>query len=67
MEFSTTTLALIAIIAAFGLIWTLIVSEPANAWHSQFESKKECVEFLKSEFGNTTSEAQFECNKLFPH
>ena len=53
-------LVLIAIIAiaTTGLIWTLTVSQPVDAWHSLFGSKKDCVAFAKST-GNTKAQAQF--------
>lgn len=61
------TLAIFAIIAVTGLIWTLTVSELANAWHSQFATKKECVNFMKDVLHNTTAQAQTMCNKVIPH
>ena len=63
------TLAIFAIVAVTGLIWTLTVSvsEEANAWHSQFETKKECTNFMKTVLGNTTAQANTMCNKVIPH
>ena len=48
MELTTSILALFAIVAVAGLIWMLIVSESANAWHSMFESKKACENWFKA-------------------
>lgn len=63
------TLVLIAIIAIVttGLIWTATQSQSADAWHTLFPSKKECVNFMKNTLGNTTSQAQAMCNKVVPH
>lgn len=65
----STTLAIFALIAVTGLMWTLSVSvsEEANAWHSQFATKKECVNFMKDVLHNTTAQAQTMCNKVIPH
>ena len=43
MEFSTTILALIAIITATGLIWMVTQSQSVDAWHSQGWASKEDV------------------------
>jgi len=67
MELTKTTLAIFAIAAATGLIWTLTVSEAANAWHSIFAKKKECVNFFTDTIGNTTAQANITCNKIVPH
>ena len=66
MELTTSILALFAIVAVAGLIWMLIVSESANAWHSMFESKKACENWFKA-LGNTTSEGEFACDNVVPH
>jgi hypothetical protein len=66
MELTARILAIIAIVAVTGSIWTLTVSESANAWHSMFESKKACVNWFKA-LGNTTSEGEFACEKVVPH
>ena len=66
MKIPTRTIAIFAVVAATGLIWAIAVSQPADAWHSLFASKKLCVDFMK-QTGNTTSQAQFMCNKVIPH
>ena len=66
MELTTRTLAIIAIVAVTGSIWTLTVSESANAWHSIFASKKACVNWFEA-LGNTTSEGEFACDNVVPH
>jgi hypothetical protein len=66
MELSARTLAIFAIVAVTGLIWTLTVSESANGWHSMFESKKACLNWFKA-LGNTTSEGEFACDNVVPH
>ena len=66
MELTTSILDLFAIVAVAGLIWMLIVSESANAWHSMFESKKACENWFKA-LGNTTSEGEFACDNVVPH
>jgi hypothetical protein len=57
--------------AAAGIIGTvamfLTTAESANAWHSQFQSKKECTNFMKTVLGNTTAEANAMCQKVIPH
>jgi hypothetical protein len=66
MELSTRILAIFVIVAVTGLIWTLTVSESADAWHSMFESKKACLNWFKA-LGNTTSEGEFACDNVVPH
>lgn len=66
MDSTTTTLAIFVIVAATGLIWMLTSSQSVDAWHTIFESKKECVTFLKNS-GNTTSESQFIGKTVIPH
>jgi len=41
--------------------------ESVEAWHSQFETKKECTNFMKDVVGNTTAEANAMCQKIVPH
>jgi hypothetical protein len=59
----------IAIVAALGLFGFLAVTitQTADAWHSNFGTKKECVDFFKNVIGNTTSQAQVMCNKIVSH
>ncbi len=61
------TLAIFAILAVTGLIWTLTMSESVIAWHSEFATKKECTNFMKDTLGNTSSQANVMCNKIVPH
>ena len=67
MEISTTTLAVFAIFAATGLIWAIAVSQPTDAWHTMFESKKLCTQYMIQVQHNTTRDANFICNKIVPH
>jgi hypothetical protein len=68
MEFSTTILALIAIITVSGLIWTATQSQSADAWHSQgWASETDCVNYIMQVTGNNASEAKFKCEKVIPH
>ncbi|MGA8843572.1 MAG: hypothetical protein WB511_08290 [Nitrososphaeraceae archaeon] len=66
MQLTRTAVTIFAIVAATGLISAITVSQPADAWHSLFASKKECTNLMKSS-GNTTAAAQLICNKLIPH
>ena len=66
MDSTTTTLAIFVIVVATGLICLLTLSQSVDAWHTIFESKKECVIFMKNN-GNTTSESQFICKTVIPH
>jgi hypothetical protein len=61
------TLVLITIIAiaTTGLIWTVTQLQSVDAWHTLFASKKECVNLMNNEIGNTTS--QFMCQIVAPH
>jgi len=61
------TLVLIAIIAiaTTGLIWAVTQLQSVDAWHTLFASKKECVNFITDEIGNTTS--QLMCQMVAPH
>jgi hypothetical protein len=45
----------------------LATAQSANAWHSLFETKKECTNFMKTVLGNTTSQAQLMCVMVVPH
>jgi len=68
MEFSTTILALIAIITVSGLIWTATQSQSADAWHSQgWASEADCVNYDKQVTGNNKTEAKYKCDKVIPH
>jgi hypothetical protein len=68
MEFSTTILALIAIITATGLIWTVTQTQSVDAWHSQhYANKNDCVNYIKEVTGNNESEAEYKCEKVIPH
>ena len=66
-----TVMAIFAVVAAAAIIGTvgvfLTTAQSANAWHSLFETKKECVNFMKTVLGNTTSQAQIMCVKVVPH
>ena len=61
-----TIMTMLAIVVSSGIMVDLLV-EPVDAWQSIFASKKECTNFMKETNGNTTSQAQFMCNKLVPH
>ena len=67
IQLTRTAVAMFAIFITIGLMWAVTVSEPADAWHSQFASKKECTNYMKSGLGNTTAAAQLICNKVIPH
>ena len=68
MEFSTTILALIAIITATGLILTTTHSQSVDAWHSQgWASETDCVNYDKQVTGNNATEAEYKCEKVIPH
>ena len=67
MQLTKTAVVIFAIVAATGMIWAITVSQPADAWHSLFASKKECTNYMKTVVGNTTAEAQAMCNKVIPH
>ncbi len=43
----------LAIVASAGTIVNFLV-ESADTWHSQFATKKECTNFMKTTIGNTT-------------
>ena len=61
MNIPKTTLAIFAIFATTGLIWAIAVSQPADAWHVLFGSRKLCVTEVNH---NTTREANFMCNRV---
>lgn len=50
-----------------GLTSALTVSQSADAWHTIFQSREECMYFLKTEHLNTTGEAARTCDKIIPH
>jgi hypothetical protein len=65
-----TVIAIFAVAAAAGIIIGAVAvfltsAELASAWHSQFGSKKECMNYYTS-VGNTTKEANVICNDI-PH
>lgn len=59
-------ITMLAIGAAAGLT-VMFIEQSVNAWHSLFESKKECVNFMKNSLGNTNKEANVMCQKVVPH
>ena len=61
-----TTLMVLTIVASAGTIVNFSV-ESVHAWHSEFETKKECTNFMKNEVGNSTAEANVMCQKIVPH
>jgi hypothetical protein len=68
MEFSTTILALIAIIRVFGLIWIATQLQSVEAWHFQgWASETDSVNYIMQVTGNNASEAKFKCEKVIPH
>ena len=67
IQLTRTAVAMFAIFITIGLMWAVKVSEPADAWHSQFATKKECTNYMKAILGNTTAQAQVMCNKIIPH
>jgi hypothetical protein len=54
-------------VMAAGFFIVIVSTDQAIAWHSQFESKKDCVEFMKNVLGNSTREANVMCVKIVPH
>ena len=67
-KLSLKTLIVLAIgIQITGLISVLTLLQSADAWHTIFESRKECMYFLKTEYHNTTGEAGRMCDKIIPH
>mgnify|MGYP003585154533 CR=1 FL=1 len=61
-----TIFILLALVASVGIIGNFLI-ESADAWHTQFATKKECTNFMKTTIGNTTSEANAMCQKVVPH
>jgi len=60
-----TIMMVLTIAASAGTIVNFSV-ESVDAWHSEFETKKQCTNFMKNE-GNTTAEANVMCQKIVPH
>ena len=46
MKIPRRTLAIFSYLTATGLIWAIAVSQPADAWHPIFASKKECTNYM---------------------
>jgi hypothetical protein len=61
----TAVLIVFAIVAAGGLIWTFTILDSANAWHSKFDTKKDCVNAFSGNFGKKGANAI--CQKEIPH
>ena len=61
-----TTLMVLTIVASAGTIVNFSV-ESVHAWLSEFETKKECTNFMKNEVGNSRAEANVMCQKIVPH
>ena len=55
----------LTIAASAGTIVNFSV-ESVDAWHSEFETKKQCTNFMKNE-GNSTKDANAMCQKIVPH
>ena len=66
-----TVMTIFAVLAAAGIIGTvgvfLATAQSADAWHSSFERKKECVNFFKRVVGNTTAQSNIICQRIIPH
>ena len=66
-----TVMAIFAVVAAAAIIGTvgvfLTTIQSADAWHTLFESKKECTNFMKTVLGNTSAQANVLCLKVVPH
>jgi hypothetical protein len=64
-------MAIFAVVAAAAIIGTVGVfletAQSADAWHTLFESKKECTNFMKTVLGNTSAQANVMCLKVAPH
>ncbi|HEY9398700.1 MAG TPA: hypothetical protein VIP29_02250 [Nitrososphaeraceae archaeon] len=60
-----TIMVMLTIVASAGTIVNFSV-ESVDAWHSQFATKKECTNLMKSTFGNTPYANKL-CNKVIPH
>ena len=61
-----TIMTVLAIVASAGVMVNFVV-ESVDAWHTLFETKKECTNFMKSELGNSSKEANVMCQKIVPH
>ena len=61
------TLTISLIIVGSVAVFVNFLVESVDAWHSQFETKKECTNFMKNIVGNTTAEANVMCQKIVPH
>jgi hypothetical protein len=61
-----TIMMVLAIVASAGTIVNFSV-ESVDAWHSRFDTKKECTNFMKDVVGNSTKEANAMCQKIVPH
>jgi len=61
-----TIMMVLTIVASAGTIVNFSV-ESVDAWHTQFATKKECINFMKNTLGNTTAEANAMCQKIIPH
>lgn len=61
-----TIMMVLNIVASAGTIVNFSV-ESVDAWHSEFETKKECTNFMKNTVGNSTAEANVMCQKIVPH
>ena len=60
-----TIMVMLTIVASAGTIINFSV-ESVDAWHSQFATKKECTNFMKSTFGNIPYANKL-CYKVIPH
>lgn len=60
-----TIMMVLTIVASAGTIVNFSV-ESVDAWHSEFDTKKECTNFMKNE-GNSTAEANAMCQKIVSH
>ena len=61
-----TIMMVLAIVASAGLMVNFVV-ESVDAWHTRFETKKECTNFMKEVVGNTTKDANAMCQKILTH
>lgn len=61
--------SLVAVVLAAGIIGMvgvyLLTPESISAWHTQFESKKECINFMKNTL--SSKQANIMCNEIIPH
>ena len=56
MNMLFTLIISLIIVGSAGVLVNFLV-ESVDVWHSQFETKKECTNFMKNVVGNTTAEA----------